>query len=481
LLVRYYHCKRIIELLKDSEKSTKSFFGSYGSQRMKDWLQVIEKYETDNVFLGECTKIIQHNASYEVPALKQRVALNQQKLADSERKEKALKASGHVNKEKFAATCRDIGIVGDNIAAEIKGVASTLPKLMDGVVAAIQKPAFLKAIEFYKAFLGFILDDDHDESKAPTLKLLQYVAKHGNGSVYKYETGLDLPEGGAGAATSSDGADAGGIDFGDDSGGIDFGDDAGGIDFGDSGDAGGFDFGDSGDAGGIDFGDDAGGIDFGDSGDAGGIDFGESGGDAGGIDFGDDAGGIDFGGISAESAGAGGIPPVRTRDTLMQNSTTRNVLVDEILELEGFLAQRAEELSAENLSVTDINLFDGADATVTPSVKDVKPMSTAVKAVATLVTSAKTTQVLMIATSPKYIERLVQSLKQKKAAGESMKTKIKDLDDNREKWRETIDTTKVQLAGLIAQTKTLQGQVEASISKLYKGRKVNYQGDINTM
>ena len=37
--ITYYHVKRIIELLKVSEKDTKSFFGSYSSQRMKDWLQ----------------------------------------------------------------------------------------------------------------------------------------------------------------------------------------------------------------------------------------------------------------------------------------------------------------------------------------------------------------------------------------------------------------------------------------------------------
>ena len=156
-------------------------------------------------------------------------------------------------------------------------------------------------------------------------------------------------------------------------------------------------------------------------------------------------------------------------------------MVDEILELEGFMTQRVEELSAENLSVTDINLFDGVSAAVNPALADVKPMLAAVQAASALLTSAKTTQVLMIATSPKYIARLVKSLDMKKAAVDSMKTKIADLDGNREKWREIIDVTKAQLDGLIGQTKTLQQQVEESISKLYNGRKVNFQGDVNTM
>lgn len=33
--ITYYHCKRIVELLKVSEADTKSFFGSYSSKRMK--------------------------------------------------------------------------------------------------------------------------------------------------------------------------------------------------------------------------------------------------------------------------------------------------------------------------------------------------------------------------------------------------------------------------------------------------------------
>ena len=33
--INYFHCLRIVELLKDTEKGSKNIFGMYSSQRMK--------------------------------------------------------------------------------------------------------------------------------------------------------------------------------------------------------------------------------------------------------------------------------------------------------------------------------------------------------------------------------------------------------------------------------------------------------------
>jgi len=35
--INYYHCQQIVEILKETEADTRSLFGRYGSQRMKDW------------------------------------------------------------------------------------------------------------------------------------------------------------------------------------------------------------------------------------------------------------------------------------------------------------------------------------------------------------------------------------------------------------------------------------------------------------
>ena len=156
-------------------------------------------------------------------------------------------------------------------------------------------------------------------------------------------------------------------------------------------------------------------------------------------------------------------------------------MVDQILELEGFLQQRNEELSTDTFDITSINQFDGADSAVVPPLKAVKSMLAAVEKASSVLTSAKTAQVVMVASSSKFVGRLVKSLEQKRSGSDAMLGKIKDLEVSRIKWRETITETQPKLSGLIDQTKQLQGQVEGSVSALYKGRKVNLQGDINTM
>ena len=50
--IDYYHCKRIVEILKETEADSKNIFGFYSSQRMKDWQEIIKLYEKDNVYLG---------------------------------------------------------------------------------------------------------------------------------------------------------------------------------------------------------------------------------------------------------------------------------------------------------------------------------------------------------------------------------------------------------------------------------------------
>lgn len=78
--IHYFHCRRIVEILKGTEASSKNIFGRYSSQRMKvilfflfhiviicqnsqlqpvllfsqDWQEIVSLYEADNVYLGEC-------------------------------------------------------------------------------------------------------------------------------------------------------------------------------------------------------------------------------------------------------------------------------------------------------------------------------------------------------------------------------------------------------------------------------------------
>ncbi|KAK4808776.1 hypothetical protein QYF61_027261 [Mycteria americana] len=51
--LHYFHCLRIVEILKGTEASTKNLFGRYSSQRMKDWQEIVSLYEKENTYLGK--------------------------------------------------------------------------------------------------------------------------------------------------------------------------------------------------------------------------------------------------------------------------------------------------------------------------------------------------------------------------------------------------------------------------------------------
>lgn len=60
--------------MKETEANSKNIFGSYGSQRMKDWQEIIRLYEKDNVYLAEAAQMLIRNVNYEVPSLKKQIA-----------------------------------------------------------------------------------------------------------------------------------------------------------------------------------------------------------------------------------------------------------------------------------------------------------------------------------------------------------------------------------------------------------------------
>lgn len=72
--INYFHCIKIIDILKETEADSKNLFGRYGSQRMKDWQEISYLYEKDNVYLGEAAQLLVRNVNYEVPSLKKQIA-----------------------------------------------------------------------------------------------------------------------------------------------------------------------------------------------------------------------------------------------------------------------------------------------------------------------------------------------------------------------------------------------------------------------
>ncbi len=64
--------------MKETEADTRSLFGRYGSQRMKDWQEVVRLYEKDNVYLAEAAQILMRNVAYEIPGIKKSITKYEQ-------------------------------------------------------------------------------------------------------------------------------------------------------------------------------------------------------------------------------------------------------------------------------------------------------------------------------------------------------------------------------------------------------------------
>lgn len=76
--INYFHCIKIIEILKETEADSRNLFGRYGSQRMKDWQDVVKSYERENLYLAEAAQMLVRNVSYEIPGLKKQIVKEEQ-------------------------------------------------------------------------------------------------------------------------------------------------------------------------------------------------------------------------------------------------------------------------------------------------------------------------------------------------------------------------------------------------------------------
>ncbi|XP_039750641.1 CDK5 regulatory subunit-associated protein 3 isoform X3 [Pararge aegeria] len=240
--INYFHCLKIIEILKETEADTKNLFGRYGSQRMKDWQDLVRSYEKDNLYLAEAAQIFVRNINYEIPGFKKQIAKEEQMQTDCEKKHSDYLKNEASSKSEFMALCKQLGIKGDKIKRELVERLQELPEIYDKIGESL-KP-LQPAIDLYSAFTKYILGDQASD----LLPLLQYVVQHGNTTVYQWSYGepplsiepdpihIELEDDTQGSGDQIDFGDSAVIDFesADVSAEIDFGDgDAGGeIDWG---------------------------------------------------------------------------------------------------------------------------------------------------------------------------------------------------------------------------------------------------------
>ncbi|XP_047504967.1 CDK5 regulatory subunit-associated protein 3 isoform X2 [Pieris napi] len=439
--INFFHCQKIIEILKETEADTKNLFGRYGSQRMKDWLDVVKSYERDNLYIAEAAQMLARNISYEIPGLKRQITKEEQIQADCEKKKNDYLKSEGSAKTEFLNSCKQLGIKGDKIKQELVERLQELPAIYDKIGSSL-KP-LRPSIDLYSAFTKYILGDNASE----VLPLLQYVVEHGNTTVYEWMYGeaplsvepdpihIEVNEEQQGGGDQEDGA----IDFGglDTSAEIDFGD---------------------GDAGGE--------IDWGTIDTVPEIDTSP---DFVGDNLPDDS----F--IVVEEDGLGGGVARGTEAlTLLDNPKTRNQLIDQLVELESFLKMRLHETHISNESQS----FSLIQQLPTESSDALAAMLATVQDASRALLAPEIAHLHNVKHSNKYVDVLTAQLQQKLVMCDKMSRLAQRESERRQAASERAAELRPLLTRLVERTVELQANIEKEISKKYKGRPVNIIGGV---
>ena len=152
---------RIVELLKETEKDSKNFFGQYGSQRMKDWAEIVTMYQKDNLFLAEAAQLLAQNVIYEIPGVKKSLARCDTVEADCDKAEVASFKREKELQEEFSRECRELGIEGGQVRKEVIELAKELPETYRQIAA--DTAGLSEACQLYQDFMRGLLDEGCSE------------------------------------------------------------------------------------------------------------------------------------------------------------------------------------------------------------------------------------------------------------------------------------------------------------------------------
>uniref|UniRef100_A0A182SQY6 Uncharacterized protein n=1 Tax=Anopheles maculatus TaxID=74869 RepID=A0A182SQY6_9DIPT len=432
--INYFHCLRIVEILKTTEADSKNVFGRYGSQRMKEWQDIVKMYEKDNLYLAEAAQILVRNISYEIPGIRKQIKHLEQLSEEAEKKVEDLERSEKVVLAEYQNMCKHLGVSGENLRQElVDKVFNDLPGMLTKVAGSVTP--LKKTVELYASFV----------TDPECLPLLKHVIAKGNTTVYEYVYGeppLSIDEPPVKFVTQqadSQAADDGAIDFGD-------------------GNALDLDAPVELEVGDIDWGavepaapaaDDGNVIDF---------------------DISLEESGI----VVEEDGNLGGVAKGDEAYTVLDAQQYRDRFINDLLELQSFLKMRLHQLGtadkAQILSFTMMDNFAAHDE------KSVAGMLAEVEVVYAGVTNELMQHLLQIKHSQVYVDILTSNVKQKLSSIEKMKEMAMMKKEKSVSFKQQSVELKPTMTKVIEQTKTLQGQIEKDISKRYKNRPVNLYG-----
>ncbi|XP_018022374.1 CDK5 regulatory subunit-associated protein 3 isoform X2 [Hyalella azteca] len=465
--INYFHCLKIVKILKQTEADSKNILGWYTSQRMKDWQAVVKQYEKGGAYLAESGHLLHQYIAHEIPGIQGQLSRCTQIQQECDKREADLHKMAQNSQKAYQRQCKQLGIEGIDVRRELIDQLKELPAELKRIGQTFSEVS--SAAKFYLSFVAFTCDGKYQDS----LTMLLYIAEHGDVTTYQYLHGeeplsIESPLDSLLSSTQQSKGDA----LGDaDAGGIDFGDaDAGGIDFGDA------------DAGGIELTSNSaadGAIDFGDN-DGGEIDFGDH--QTSDIKLGDaeqiDWSAADIADITVEASGvSGGVARGSEALSLLLNPSTRVRILANLYELEAFLGYRLVEMTSAEESLVALNLWDDAPKNLQMvTASTIESQLKLVQKIIADLTTPKILQLFLISESHRYVDRLTETLRKLEQRSVVCPATLATLQQRRQHAQEQQQQLTKKLQQTKTAAKSLVLQLQDAISSKYNGRMVNIMG-----
>lgn len=425
--------------------------GRYGSQRMKDWKDVISCYQCDNLYLAEAAQILMRNVSYEVPVLRKRMLKFEQVELECEKKIKDYNKAETAALNEFSQSCKQFKICGKYIKKELINLVDELPEIYSRLVEKIKltKPA----LELYKEFNKFQVGNSDISQLVPNLN---FLIENGNTTVYEYKYGqkpvsIEIPD--TSTVNEWDGTKLNEIDFASEQE-----------------------------------------ISFSELNVKSDLKLMDTPVTDSEIDWGnvildeyEIVDHVDVGMEHSESrigTGSSGIyDGIAKGDealTILDSPKIEKMILYNLLELESFLTMRIQEMADEE------NLFSMIQIDVPiilqmQTYETLMSMKYSVSEAVNDMMDSRTRHLYHIKYSPSYVDILTASLQQKLNVVDRIRKNKKLLEEKISQTKEDIKQLIPAIDKIIQSTKTLQKQIEEDISKKYKNRQVNIIGGVNVL